>query len=111
MSGGVASSTMTAWNKPSYRALAALLVTFSDRLRAAGYFGGSRSWRVGEALRWSWGRRASAVATVAAWMRSTPHRQVLLEPRYREVGVGVVDGDPFAGGGTTCSAELGVRSR
>ena len=85
--------------------------TMVGRLREAGYVGGRWYWHVGEVLAWGRGDESSAAATVDAWMRSTTHRRVLLQRDFRHVGVGVADGDPFAGGGTTFAAELGARWR
>jgi uncharacterized protein YkwD len=78
----------------------------SARLRNAGYITGHVAWRVGETLAWGRARLATAAATVTAWMRSASHRRVLLGP-YREIGVGVVAGDPLGGSGTTYTAEFG----
>jgi uncharacterized protein YkwD len=51
---------------------------------------------VGEDLGWD-ARVGSAVPhLLAAWLKSRPHRDVLLNPRYRTVGIGVTTG-PFAG--------------
>jgi uncharacterized protein YkwD len=82
--------------------------TVSDRLRDAGYLGSRAPWRVGEALAWGRRRLSTPAATVRAWMESPPHRRVLLNGRYREIGVGVADGVPSGGAGTTFAAELGV---
>ena len=82
--------------------------TPASRVRATGYIDPDASWAVGEVL--AWGRRisGSADAIVAAWMASPPHRRVILGRRYRDIGVGTANDDPFGGGGTTFTAELGV---
>ena len=85
--------------------------TLSSRLRAAGYIGPRWYWHIGEVLAWGRGGSGTAAAAVDAWMRSPSHRRVLLQRDFRHVGVGVADGDPFAGGGTTYAAELGARWR
>jgi uncharacterized protein YkwD len=82
--------------------------TVSDRLRGAGYLDGRASWRVGETLAWGRRRMSTPAATVDAWMESPPHRRVLLNGRYREIGVGVAGGAPSGGAGTTFAAEFGV---
>ena len=84
--------------------------TLSDRLREVGYVGDRVAWRVGETLAWGRGRRSTPAATVDAWMRSAAHRRVLLG-RYREIGVGVADRDPFGGSGSTYAADLGTLDR
>ena len=81
----------------------------SDRLRDAGYVGDGGWWRVGETLAWGRGELSSAAAIVRAWLRSRPHRRVLLGPTYRDVGVGVAAGLPFGGEGLTYASEFGAR--
>jgi uncharacterized protein YkwD len=86
-----------------------------DRLRAVGYAVPDRAWSVGEAL--AWGTRASGratpAATVSAWLASRPHRRLLLDADFRDIGVGVAKGIPLARWagtpGATYAAELGVR--
>jgi uncharacterized protein YkwD len=65
-----------------------------DRLIAADYVDAQCSWHVGEVLAWGTGRDASAAWTVRAWIRSAPHRRILVGPDYEEIGVGVVHGAP-----------------
>jgi uncharacterized protein YkwD len=80
----------------------------SARRRAAGYRGRA----LGEVLAWGEGRYASPRAAVRSWLRSTPHRRVVLGRGYRDVGVGVALGDPFGGGfrrSATYAAEFGRR--
>jgi uncharacterized protein YkwD len=82
--------------------------TLSVRRRAAGYRGRA----LGEILAWGQGRDASPRAAVRSWLRSTPHRRVLLGRNYRDVGVGVALGNPFGGGfrrSATYAAVLGRR--
>jgi uncharacterized protein YkwD len=67
-----------------------------DRLIAAGYVDEQCSWHVGEVLAWGSGGDASAGWTVRAWMRSGPHRRILLGSDYDEIGVGVAHGAPVA---------------
>lgn len=45
-----------------------------------------RKWRVGENLIWRTDR-LTARAAVTAWLASTGHRENLLGPKYREVGI------------------------
>jgi uncharacterized protein YkwD len=77
-----------------------------DRLRASGYITGRAAWHVGEGL--AWGRRelSTPSATVAAWMRSAPHRRIVLGA-FLEIGVGVARGVPFGGRGATYAADFG----
>ena len=69
--------------------------SFVDRIRRTGYFRRISSWFVGENLAWGAGpNRSSPRGIVAAWMASPPHRQNILNSRFREVGIGVVEGAP-----------------
>ena len=81
--------------------------TLSVRQRAAGYRGRS----IGEILAWGEGRYASPRAAVRSWLRSPPHRRVLLGRNYRDVGVGIALGSPFGGSArssATYVAEFGA---
>jgi uncharacterized protein YkwD len=51
--------------------------------------GPRRSWTVGENLIWQ-ERRLSARAAVTSWLASHGHRENLLEPDFREVGISAV---------------------
>ena len=81
--------------------------TLQERLHAAGYRGRS----AGEVLAWGQGRYASPRAAVRSWLRSPPHRRVLLGRNYRAVGVGVALGNPSGRsmrGSATYAANLGT---
>ena len=83
--------------------------TLTDRLRAAGYRGRA----AGEVLAWGQGRYATPRAAVRSWMRSPPHRRVLLGRGYRDVGVGVALGNPSRAsmrGSATYAANFGGAS-
>jgi uncharacterized protein YkwD len=86
-------------------------LSFDDRIRSTGYLRASRQWFVGENLAWGWRGRDSARRIVRAWMHSPPHREVMLNPAYREVGIGIVSGvpRPLPPGGATYTADFGVR--
>lgn len=85
-----------------------------DRVRAAGYLDGARSWWLGEALAWHSGNQ-TAGQVVDAWLASPPHRRLLLDPGARDVGVGMVPGLPRPAGavadGATWAVELGAVRR
>jgi uncharacterized protein YkwD len=85
-----------------------------DRIARTGYANGGCAWHVGEVLAWGTGRRATAQSTVRAWMKSPPHRRVLLGADFDDVGVGVAPGDPVGSGAEpaiTVTALLGHRRR
>ena len=66
----------------------------AERIRAAGYLSGAGQWRIGENLAWGTGELATPKAIMAAWMASTGHRANILQPAYREIGFGVLAGNP-----------------
>jgi len=71
--------------------------TFDARIARTGWMRGRVRWGVGENLAWGSLTRAPARAIVAAWMGSPGHRRNILEPRFRTIGIGIVDGAPRAG--------------
>jgi uncharacterized protein YkwD len=80
------------------------------RVRRTGYLRANRRWIVGETLAW-WRGRAAPSQIVRAWMHSPPHREVLLTPAFRDVGIGIALGvpRPIGRGGGTYTADFGVR--
>ena len=82
-----------------------------DRARRAGFAREGCSWAVGEILSWGVGSRSTARGTVRAWLRSPPHRRILLSSRYGQLGLGMQLGTPFDEypGGVTVAAVLGRR--
>jgi uncharacterized protein YkwD len=88
-------------------------VTFIDRIESTGYMSGVRSWVVGENLVWGNGPLSTPQALVTAWMNSPPHRENLLRPAFREIGVAAVVGTPVSRSdstGVTVSSEYGYRT-
>jgi uncharacterized protein YkwD len=88
-------------------------LTFMDRIESTGYMQGARSWTVGENLVWGTGPLSTPQAVVTAWMNSPPHRENLLRPNFREIGVSALAGTPVSGidlTGVTVSSEYGYRS-
>jgi uncharacterized protein YkwD len=61
--------------------------TVAYRIEHSGFVYGY-SWRAGETIAWGSGSRATASATVAAWLKSPPHRAILLSHAFRWVGIG-----------------------
>jgi uncharacterized protein YkwD len=88
-------------------------LTFIDRIDATGYLRGARSWLVGENLVWGTGPLSTPQALVTAWMNSPPHRENLLRPSFREIGIAAVAGTPLSQSdqtGVTVSSEYGYRA-
>ena len=85
--------------------------TLVGRVRRTGYLRGARSWMLGEDIGWAEDPIATASSIVRSWMHSPPHRSVLLDRRFRHVGVGVAAGvpDPSAGRGATFVMDVGRR--
>jgi uncharacterized protein YkwD len=84
--------------------------TPASRVRQAGYLRGASAWSVGETLAWGTGRLATPAAIVRAWMHSPGHRAILLDGRFRDVGIGVAVGAPgIAGPAATVTADFGAR--
>jgi uncharacterized protein YkwD len=88
-------------------------LTFMDRIEAAGYMNGARTWVVGENLVWGTGPLSTPQALVTAWMNSPPHRENLLRPTFSEIGIAAVPGTPVSRTdltGVTVSSEYGYRT-
>ena len=86
--------------------------SFVDRIRSAGYLRHARSWRVAENIAWGTGRLATPRSIVSAWMHSPGHRANILNPRLREIGVGVTNGAPVrvaGSSGATYTTDFGTR--
>ena len=83
----------------------------ADRARRTGYLSGVGTWRVGEVLAWGVGPTGSPRGTVRAWLHSPPHRAVLLDPAYRDVGLAVVDGAPRPGATPDAATAVAVFGR
>lgn len=81
-----------------------------DRVRRAGYALG-RHGMVGENIGWGAGATATARSIVAAWLASSQHRAILLNPRYRAIGIGISPGTPRAPapGAATFAVDLATR--
>jgi uncharacterized protein YkwD len=68
--------------------------TMMSRIRSTAYVHGAASFTVGENLAWGAGPRATPRAIVRAWMHSREHRANLLDPEFRDAGIGVAAGAP-----------------
>ncbi len=82
--------------------------TVDKRARRAGYLT-APCWVVGEDLGWAPADAATPQAVVDAWMDSPSHRAVILDPSFRDMGIGLVDRAPVGdGAGATFVLELGA---
>ena len=80
------------------------------RIEASGYLPADAGWVLGENLAWGTGGLATPGAIMEAWMNSHGHRDNILNPDFREIGIGIVTGNPAApdGLGATYATEFGA---
>jgi uncharacterized protein YkwD len=102
------SRTMNAWNFFGHYGDG----TPVRRAHRSGYMKGASSWILGETLAWGRGTRGTPNGIVAAMMASPIHREVLLNPSFRDAGVGVAMGSPANESGRNAAiytVDLGAR--
>jgi uncharacterized protein YkwD len=85
--------------------------TVTDRIRATGYLSDARSWSVGETIAWGRARTGTPAAVVRMFLNSPPHRAILLDPGFRDLGVGIALGAPAGpeAGALTVTLDFGRR--
>lgn len=84
--------------------------TMMARVCASAYPHRAGAYSIGENIAWGGGSLGTHRAIVRAWMRSAGHRANLLNPRFRDVGVGVAPGVPPGGmAGGTYVTDFGAR--
>jgi uncharacterized protein YkwD len=81
--------------------------TPTDRIARTGWMHERAVWTIGEDLAWHVGP-LSPRAIIKAWLRSPPHRHVLLDPRFRHIGIGIAPATPSGGDGGTFTADFGT---
>jgi uncharacterized protein YkwD len=81
-----------------------------DRIKRVGYIPRGAAWALGENLAWGTGALATPESIMQAWMNSPGHRDNILNAEYREIGIGIVLGNPAQadGAGATYATEFGV---
>jgi uncharacterized protein YkwD len=86
--------------------------TLAERVRATGYLTSRRTWALGEAIAWAQDPLDTANQLVEAWLNSPPHRAILLDRSFRDLGIGVTPGltDGSGGAGATAVLDFGFRS-
>lgn len=83
----------------------------TDRLRRAGWVPRRADWEAGEDIAWATGAYATPAHVVADFLASPPHRRILLDGGYDELGIGVAEGTPDMGpDGVTVVLDLGHRA-
>ena len=83
--------------------------TFVDRIRAAGYLEGARSWTAGENIAYGSGSRSTPRSIGRAWMNSPGHRANILSGSFRSIGIGIASGTPVGVAGATYTTDFGRR--
>ena len=86
--------------------------SFVDRIRHAGYLDGAGAWAVAENIAWGSHHYSAPRRILHIWMNSPGHRANILNPRYRDIGIGLALGAPVAGSGgpaTTYATDFGAR--
>ena len=69
-----------------------------SRISRAGYLSQASAFAIGENIGGGRGRRCgSPMAVFEEWMHSPPHRANILDPSFRDAGVGVARGFPLGG--------------
>jgi uncharacterized protein YkwD len=82
------------------------------RVQATGYIPINPDWLIGENLGFGTSYKSSPLAVAMGWMNSDAHRENLLEPTFKDVGIGVVEGviDDFGPVGMIYVANFGQRT-
>lgn len=78
----------------------------------AGYLQDASSYSIGENILWGTGSYGTPREAMSSWLHSTGHREDILTPSFRELGVGYLAGQTFLGRSavTLWSQEFGVRT-
>jgi len=80
--------------------------TMESRIRRSGYLRRGREWWLGEALAWGKARFGAPQAILRSLLASPPHRAILLDPGFRDLGIGVARGAPRGAGGGALTIAL-----
>jgi uncharacterized protein YkwD len=85
--------------------------TPQQRIDRTGYLAGAHGWAIGETIAWGSGTYATPASIVRGWLKSPGHRAILLDGRYRDLGIGIALGAPTDGGdgGATFTGDFGAR--
>lgn len=82
-----------------------------QRISRSGYLGGRSACKVAETITWGTEGQGTPAELVRSFMNSPGHRRILLDRRYRDIGVGLVLGAPVSdmGDGATLTLDFGRR--
>lgn len=84
-----------------------------QRVETSAYARGAQRISVGQNIAWGQAGGSTPAAIVAAWLRSGPHREILLSAAYRDIGVGISLGAPgrcAPGAGAIYTLDLATRA-
>jgi uncharacterized protein YkwD len=86
--------------------------SMDNRILRAGYLAAGGRFVIGEDIGGGGGPLGSPQAVVLDWMHSRVHRENILDPHFRDAGVGVARGFPYGGGGraATYTVDFGARA-
>jgi uncharacterized protein YkwD len=84
--------------------------TMAQRIGRTAYLHHTRAWSLGENLAWGADSASTPAQIVNAWMHSAPHRRNILDPSFKEIGVGIALGAPTGQSGATYVNEFGRRA-
>lgn len=78
----------------------------------ADYLHGATGYNIGENILWGTGSYGTPRQAMNAWLHSTGHREDILTPAFRELGIGYLNDQSFQSrsGVTLWSQEFGVRT-
>lgn len=84
----------------------------ADRVGATGYIPNGPNWFVGENLGWGTSYLSTPLAILTGWINSDEHRENMLDPQFRDIGVGINEGSISATGlsGIIYVVDFGMRA-
>ena len=88
--------------------------TLVKRIKRTGYLVRAQAWSIGENIAWGTGGYSTPAWLVRAWMGSSGHRENILDPSFRDIGIGIVPGAPADdwqddGSAATATTDFGKR--
>jgi uncharacterized protein YkwD len=88
--------------------------TLVTRVHRTTYLNGARGWALAENIAYGTGGASTPRSIVTMWMHSAGHRANILNPRFRDIGIGAALGAPVRVSGASAAAtyttDFGQRS-